>query len=264
MSDYLNNMVARALNSASLIQPRLPSLFEPPSLAAEWLPSALPPKTETADDESSTRGTSFDASPRTQPSVRKFPGDTSPPPLMPTPDSWRRQPERSDAGPAAERPLEPQQAEHGATIPLPPQTVGRRHAATSPTGGETVPQSSPETPVSIPSIAALKARMVLPKGGGERGGEPAESTSTPATQSAAPARVAAPPPEKILIKPATRAVNEPMIVQEQPPKIRITIGRVEVRAIMPPQSPSSSPRPVRPQARLSLDDYLKQREESQR
>lgn len=48
------------------------------------------------------------------------------------------------------------------------------------------------------------------------------------------------------------------------PVIRITIGRVEVRAVSPPQrtAPPPPPRP-RPPA-LSLDDYLKQRREDRR
>lgn len=40
-----------------------------------------------------------------------------------------------------------------------------------------------------------------------------------------------------------------------PPEIQVTIGRVEIRAVMPP-SPVNSPPGAAP--RLSLDDYLKQ------
>jgi hypothetical protein len=45
----------------------------------------------------------------------------------------------------------------------------------------------------------------------------------------------------------------------EPPVVRIHIGRIDVRAIMPPPSqPTSKPAPVQP--RLTLDDYLRQRE----
>jgi len=44
------------------------------------------------------------------------------------------------------------------------------------------------------------------------------------------------------------------------PSIRVTIGRVEVRASTPPASPTPTPRP-RYQPNLTLDQYLKQRNE---
>jgi len=47
-----------------------------------------------------------------------------------------------------------------------------------------------------------------------------------------------------------------------PPSVQVTIGRVEVRAIMPPSS--APPRRLPPRPRLSLDDYLKQRNNSAR
>jgi len=47
------------------------------------------------------------------------------------------------------------------------------------------------------------------------------------------------------------------------PTIRVTIGRLEVRAIMPSDT-RILPTPQRPKPRLSLDDYLKQRHGGQR
>lgn len=44
--------------------------------------------------------------------------------------------------------------------------------------------------------------------------------------------------------------------EAQPPTVRVNIGRIEVRAVTPPPAP---PRQTTPPARLSLDDYLKQR-----
>lgn len=47
--------------------------------------------------------------------------------------------------------------------------------------------------------------------------------------------------------------------QEEVPVVRIHIGRIEVRAITPaPAQPASKPAPAQP--RLTLDDYLRQRE----
>jgi len=48
------------------------------------------------------------------------------------------------------------------------------------------------------------------------------------------------------------------------PTIRVTIGRVEVRAILPPKEAATHAPPARPKPRLSLDDYLKQQNGGQR
>jgi hypothetical protein len=44
-----------------------------------------------------------------------------------------------------------------------------------------------------------------------------------------------------------------------PSTIRVSIGRIEVKAMMPPAPPPASPKPGRPAPRLSLEEYLKQR-----
>lgn len=45
-----------------------------------------------------------------------------------------------------------------------------------------------------------------------------------------------------------------------PPVIRISIGRVEVRAVLPPAKPVERPTPARTTPNLSLDEYLKRAE----
>ena len=61
------------------------------------------------------------------------------------------------------------------------------------------------------------------------------------------------------VKPITR--TGPSAMEEQTPTIRIHIGRIDVRAMLPSSSQVSKSRqaPVRPS--LSLDDYLKKRNE---
>ena len=51
--------------------------------------------------------------------------------------------------------------------------------------------------------------------------------------------------------------SQPGSPEPSPPTIRVNIGRIEVRAVIPPPAPPR--RQVEPPARLSLDDYLKQR-----
>lgn len=65
-----------------------------------------------------------------------------------------------------------------------------------------------------------------------------------------------------------RGSQEPRAVGPEPsePAIRVSIGRIEVRAITPPPPtpPAQRTTPVRPGPALSLDDYLKQRNGGQR
>lgn len=49
-----------------------------------------------------------------------------------------------------------------------------------------------------------------------------------------------------------------------PPVIRVTIGRIEVRAILPPTPAAERPAPARTSPVLSLDEYLKQHSEAKR
>jgi hypothetical protein len=46
--------------------------------------------------------------------------------------------------------------------------------------------------------------------------------------------------------------------------VRVTIGRVEVRAVLPPAPPAPPAAPASVDTRLSLDEYLKTRGEGQR
>jgi hypothetical protein len=61
-----------------------------------------------------------------------------------------------------------------------------------------------------------------------------------------------------------RGPREPRVAASEPPAppIRVAIGRIEVRAIAPPPTPPARREtPARPGPTLSLDDYLKQRNE---
>jgi hypothetical protein len=57
---------------------------------------------------------------------------------------------------------------------------------------------------------------------------------------------------------ADRRVTVPAS-SSSPSTIRVSIGRIEVKAMMPPAPPPASPKPGRPAPRLSLEEYLKQR-----
>src|SRR5262249_39614950 len=64
----------------------------------------------------------------------------------------------------------------------------------------------------------------------------------------------APPAEPVVaVTPVTPAVSPPE-PPPAPPTIRVTIGRVDVRAVMPPAPPTPRSRPPRPGPSLSLED----------
>jgi hypothetical protein len=52
--------------------------------------------------------------------------------------------------------------------------------------------------------------------------------------------------------------------QSAPPIVRVTIGRIEVRAELSSPKPRSASAPRAKSAAISLDDYLKQRGEGRR
>jgi hypothetical protein len=58
--------------------------------------------------------------------------------------------------------------------------------------------------------------------------------------------------------------EEPQTPTPDAPIIRVTIGRIEVRAIMPPAPAPPRQPPSRPAPRLSLEEYLHQRREGRR
>ncbi len=69
-----------------------------------------------------------------------------------------------------------------------------------------------------------------------------------------------PTPEPSRVIPTVRVTSDMPVGDMQAPAVRITIGRIEVRAVMP-QPPAPLPKPVHPSnsSAISLDEYLKQR-----
>lgn len=64
--------------------------------------------------------------------------------------------------------------------------------------------------------------------------------------------------------PTFPAPEKPAVTPSEPRSIQVRIGRIEVRAITPPAPPAPRTMPARPGPALSLDDYLKQRNEGKR
>jgi hypothetical protein len=156
------------------------------------------------------------------------------------------------------------------------QPVASAPAPSSPQSGSTL---RPLTVSATFPTAALKADLRLPSPAiGARLGS-IERTNTPRGESAAPPVVSNPRPLELLgpprpesalspapvanlaLSPRPAAPAPPLVprlANDAPaePSIRITIGRVEVKAVFPPALASRTP-PQRSRPTLSLDEYLK-------
>jgi len=108
--------------------------------------------------------------------------------------------------------------------------------------------------------AAFQARRI--SADGDRQPDTAAPHRSPRTPANLLARRASSPTAQPAWAEAERSGPWPEAIEQQP-TIRITIGRVEVRAVQSPSSASARPAP-RPAPSLSLDDYLKQRNEARR
>jgi len=291
MSDYLTNIAAKALNLMPVVRPRLASLYEAaqgmggPSaghiLAVEPAPPGRPsgevsvPPSSTPQPQGKGEGIHWKlepspqafaalvsaseadetfANPRRSPLLTPYTTESGPGTRQPLPTPRLVQPplavtRTSSVQPLDERPstdshaaqfASDQGAEHAVwappqndveigretvlelySSPLPAESLTTPPDVSSPRighGGEPIPRSTPRATIAVRAVAQ-------PQEGAWRESDAltgGDSTTTPA------------------------------------PVIRVSIGRVEVRAIMPPAAPAPRPKAARPSPGLSLEEYLKQ------
>lgn len=276
MSDFLANLASRALALSQPVRPRVASLFEPSSAArpvAEFerdsVVEAAPPAADMA---------SLAASPATPPLQRAMPPPVptrSPPPPQPVAVLWPPQPsgEVTPAQPAATLaqshvpapPVLPVPVASLARVP-PPQPIDVR-----PEPGEPVIRPLRATPapppVAAPAPPAPSTEIHIETRVVERIAAAREPAAVVASKAQAPGPpLTAPPPTGIRpqITPAAPARQAPVPAEPTPPPappavVRVTIGRVEVRAITPPTAPAPPSRSARNVPVLTLDQYLQQR-----
>lgn len=251
MSNYLNNIVARSMNVAEVVQPRLPQLFEPAnSYVAERPDSALQvevqPSWPTAPNEIAETPAKHSVHAEAPPPAPRF----EPPRPLSQPNPFHSEESRQISTPTPPpipaMDAEPESLPHlnvndegvvtfdrrSATQPVPPATQSRRITQ------QPVPGSAPSATVRLSSTrVSVSARDARPR-------------TTAMLQ---------PPASQPLLS-STAPVNQ---VEQQPPTVKITIGRIDVRAVMPPAQPAATSR-GRAKPALSLEGYLKQREEGKR
>ncbi len=132
-----------------------------------------------------------------------------------------------------------------------------RDRAVGRTVGRKKRERAPETPVLATESAdtantadAANTADVADARGGRSGPSGRPVPETPLVPVADPSRTT---PAPVLAAPHKREAAR----EASSPTVRVTIGRVEVRAVAP--EPAQPPPMVRPQPALSLDDYLRQR-----
>ena len=307
MSDYLSNLAAKTLRLTDVIQPRLGSLFEPPSVPGEPLFGHFPAREEMASDGRPAGAMTFagplmPASPGGNTALARalMQGIPQPPDIMgiQPPDLQQQQLETGAEQSMAEH-SRPSVSSQPAPRLVPPSLDVQSAPLSSPALPTPVQTPFTLTPAAVGTPAAGRSAQEFVPGTTERQADAARSgeTAAPAPHSALAAHVQPPPEEHSAgrtaslgqnpsylevmshrargpvptatvvvqqhdlprLEPAVPPPTAPLTTQAPESTIKITIGRVDVRAIMP-ASPAPRPAPARPSPSLSLEDYLKRRE----
>jgi hypothetical protein len=241
MSDFLSNLIARGSTDAPVIQPRLPSLFESsselPSIGAIGALETIAPADVPASDPKIPPVRKIAAETQTEVGQQKMIPQNVPP--------WN--PKISRLGEIApEEPTANVNVSEGRAetdLPKPDSAVRQREVvpqtrrATKQTTEERKPQI--ETNQVIVPVASFRAEE-----------KDAEETE-PLAHAFSEPRPLHSRRRKDFSSIEPRSSASPRIV-------RVTIGRVDVRAVHPP-APTPKPARSKPQ-KVSLEDYLRKRE----
>jgi hypothetical protein len=282
MGDYLNNVAARVSGTRTAVRPRLPSLFEPsPALASSRLSSlvnlhregdrlhSVAEEVEVPAPPPSTRPASTPrfhqvreaaqpvpaAEPHDDPaSPQSLPAETGSQPIV------RRVSEASISAPQLPAeisassvthtvaPAASHQTQRSAERPSRPVEAIQTRIADRKEPPRDLPERLspvPAEPLPLREIHTVERTIPVPA--------QTSRASTPVIS--APLRQSNPPGPAASTTPAFFTDH----VENAAPTVQVVIGRVTVQAVAP--QPHAAPAPPRQQKpRLSLEDYLKQRE----
>lgn len=274
MSNFLNNLMGRSRGTIEVIQPRLPSLFEPYRRGEGlgiWLSSPKPHTqaiaTVTPDDR---QGPSTSSLPGTErPKAQPEPGlealwraESRPPVLVP----------HRVVPPEPEEAISPSTAPDNLTIARVSATSQNSEQVVASDGGFPASTGLPggrdqqragasqihrtffgNSALSGELRAALGSRQTE-AGTQERPNHPQpEMTSTELSAPTTPHRSAVRPP--VFERAGVPKVSELSPGASAAPSVQVSIGRVEVRAVFPAPT-VRRPGPARSRPAMSLDDYL--------
>jgi hypothetical protein len=249
MSHFLNRLASRAVGVAQIAQPLVPAIFNP----GFGVETSQPPSEISVERTTSPAPTRISAS-----EVRS---ETT------LPREWENS--------ATTVPLssffasEPPSLvdEHAALPPAVPQTEPPQQ--TRPQQGQAWPAIRTTLPSVSDEIALASDRAVSPVQSAHD--EAPARVCTPRGPEGVPEifRSNRPSLRALQVRPAVPATslisarNHAAPISQERPVVRVTIGRIDVRAQFTPAAPgpASSPRKA---ATLSLDEYLKQRSEGKR
>jgi len=273
MSEFLSNLAARSLQpdptGGPVLQPRLPSLFEPPKGAEPGgVPGLAPPAERTVSALAPHPDHEPDLPPEPQQRKQRSP-------LLPDEPTPTRRPIPEREPPAPPEPSLPE------PLAVPPERTIQTRFEREVVVRE---QSIPKTAAAVPEPAGQDSQ---PEPASSPGEEATGSPSRRAQRAEEPAlgenpveriirpRVALVPLQpsepKALSAPASipqvlhQSESASQVESPQDANVRIHIGRIEVRAVSAPQ-PVQAARPAPPPhgPKLTLNDYLRQRNEGKR
>jgi hypothetical protein len=239
MSDYLTRLIERSLGAAPQIEPLIAPLHAPPQQIRSEETETISPSP--AKIEFSERSTA--------PGNRAN-GKTSEAASSKS-ESQRFRDSRPLSGSPAGFPVDPSAG--------PPDSGASRQASSPPAPGAFDPAS---VPLSPPMLSRESTRVVVEREIIERP-RSAAATEGPHRLPEDQSRIVVQP--EIIGRhkpPESSGVPAPHTFADEPPAIHVTIGRVEVRAVMSPSAPPKVPSRAAP--KLSLEDYLKQRNRTSR
>ncbi|MFP5261548.1 MAG: hypothetical protein ACLGJB_06540 [Blastocatellia bacterium] len=278
MTNFLDNIAARSLNLFEVIQPRLASVFEPPANSGGMLYAHSSPEKSSAQDEQDESEGSVESLETNRMTTRSSLSQIS--------NRLDVQPDGGDAESAVRSPA-PLRARAApdllTTLSDSAHASGLSQTPEHPSRTQATQQPAADSAAAFPAIN--KPGGVMPKNTGEPGIrrvvtgqsdllEPASAKDTIGTETApvramqslfpalyspqasTPVRVAENRREVGTAR-SSAGSTDPVSSVEPSPTIKIMIGRVDVRAIVPASPPRTAPASKRPM--LSLDDYLKQR-----
>jgi len=281
MSDYLGNILERSFTPAPDVRPRLPSLFEPLSASvidgpADPVPAAesveavhAPPSIVAAQPAYPPRAERLE-SPVREANRRQWQRTIRP-------AAAAARPNEADTGlaPASLPPVMPANgledvspAATAQSLPRHPRAeLGPAKSAFSPPSSRLGPAEGDDQALpgvvqpieasSRPPLPALPERDIETLDSGEMAFRPLSDEAEPAgiiVRPSAPAREIAGRPD-LAGRPGESA-SAPQAKPETLPSIQVTIGRVEVRAALPPAQPRAKPKR---EPEMSLETYLKRR-----
>jgi hypothetical protein len=290
MNDYLNNLIVRTLQQAPVVRPRLHSLFEPTSVAADHAVNASS-LTEIIIEDQTT--------------ARPAPRVSQPLPLMES-LAQQSEPAKFEAGRPTTTPqtTKPQtiEADSGEKLGSSRESISRRDEFRTPAAQILTPAPFQTTTPEARSIHNLTTKTAQPSSL-KSGTDSTASEHEVYKLSNAPLKVGDHSPSGPLkvsdhspadplspgrgdivettarralasgvVRPAVRRDDArlfpahdqviPFRAPDPPPTINITIGRVDVRAVFT-QPQAQPPRRAHP-APMSLDEYLKQQSEGRK